>query len=300
MHAKRPAMLLVIIALTGCAVAPLPERPAVAAGNAAQPQAAAPASGDTQFAAAAADPAPARPRQPSTPPYNTTDMTDFFHVMPAAPADGDARDQADRRIFRETRALQGSPRWQMAADDAELGTAAMLRHFSCSLGVDAAPEQLPRTVAVLQKAMREAARSVGRAKDHYQRKRPFLVDEGATCVTQETIGESYDYPSGHTTAGWAWALVLAQVDPERAQPILKRGRAIGDSRVVCGMHNASAVEAARLLTGSAMTLISASPLYQADVLAARAELAALRDGGAAPPDAAQCALETGLVEKSWW
>src|SRR5690606_8324924 len=133
------------------------------------------------------------------------------------------------------------------------------------------------------------------AKEHYQRKRPFLVDAGETCVPGATIGESYDYPSGHATAGWAWALVLAQVDPEHAEPILKRGRAIGDSRVVCGMHNASAVESARFLTGAAMAVIAASPLYQADVVVARAELAALRSGEHLKPEPRRCALEAQLV-----
>src|SRR5690606_32769983 len=215
-----PAMLLSMITLAACAASPqsgdaaggavaaaaAPVAPAAASAPQVSPaaSAAAPAAATSPTPAAATSAAatPATPgaaatqpapRTPSTPPYFQGDTTDFFLIMPPAPTDGDARDQADRRIFRDTRALQGSPRWHMAADDAELGTAAMLRHFSCSLGVDATPEQLPRTVAVLQKAMREAARSVGRAKDHYQRKRPFLVDQGATCVTQETIGESYDY-----------------------------------------------------------------------------------------------------------
>jgi len=240
-----------------------------------------------------------RQRAPATPPYFDGDTSDFFLIMPPAPSSGDARDESDRRIFRQTRALEGSPRWQMAADDAELGTAPMLRHFACSLGVEATPEQLPRTVALLQKATREAARSVGPAKEHYARKRPFLVDQGPTCVAASTIGESFDYPSGHTSAGWAWALVLAQVDPAHAESILARGRAIGDSRVVCGMHNASAVESARLLTGAAMAVIGGSALYQADVLAARKELTALRARPHATPDAAQCALEAQLVKTYW-
>ncbi len=47
-------------------------------------------------------------------------------------------------------------------------------------------------------------------------------------------------------------MVLAQIAPGRTVPILERGRAIGDSRVVCGVHNASAVEGARMLVGATM------------------------------------------------
>lgn len=284
----RPSLLLSVFVLASCASTPPPQ--------ASTPMASASRAGSMPGAAPAGVP---RQRAPATPPYFDGDTSDFFLIMPPAPSSGDARDESDRRIFRQTRALEGSPRWQMAADDAELGTAPMLRHFACSLGVEATPEQLPRTVALLQKATREAARSVGPAKEHYARKRPFLVDQGPTCVAASTIGESFDYPSGHTSAGWAWALVLAQVDPEHAMPILKRGRAIGDSRVVCGMHNPSAVDSSRLLTGAAMTVISASPRYQADVVRARAELVALRERTGTKPQPERCALEAQLVEAYW-
>jgi acid phosphatase (class A) len=292
-------IILSILALTACASAPAPDASSSASGAAAATAAANGMPGER-----AAGPrgggsgAPARPRD-TTPPYFGGDTSNFFHVMPPAPKNGDARDRADRQIFRQTRKLAGSPRWQMAADDAELGNAAMLKHYACSLGVEATPEQLPKTVALLQKATREAARTVGTAKEFYARKRPFLVDKGKTCVPEATIGKSFDYPSGHTTAGWAWAMVLAAVDTEHAEPILKRGRAIGDSRVVCGMHNASAVEAARLLTSSAMTVISASELYQSDVRAAREELTAFRATGP-KPDPQRCALEAELVEANYW
>jgi acid phosphatase (class A) len=256
--------------------------------------------GAAMAAQAAANAAqPAAQRQPASPPYITGDASTLFTVMAPAPSAGDARDTADRRIFRETRKLADTPRWAMAADDAQLGNAKMLEHFACSLGIELKPEDAPKMVAMAQKATREAAASMSKAKDFYKRQRPFMVDEGPTCVERSTIGESFDYPSGHTTAGWAWGLVLSQVDPSRAGPLLARGRAIGDSRVVCGMHNASAVENARMLTGAAVSLASASPLYQADLAYARAELATLRAGEHRKPDPARCAAETEMIKPYW-
>lgn len=236
---------------------------------------------------------------PATPPYFAGDATALFAVLPPAPLDGDARDEADRRIFRQTRALEGTPRWKMAADDAELGSANMLKHFSCSLDIELKPDQAPKLVALLTKATREAAQSMSKAKDFYKRHRPFTVDEGPVCVAKSTVGESFDYPSGHTTAGWAWGLVLAQVDSQHALPLLARGRAIGDSRVVCGMHNASAVEGARMLTGAAIAVISGSELYQQDLAAARAELGALRNAPHVKPEPARCAAEAEVVKPYW-
>lgn len=259
-----------------------------------------------QVAAFAQAPAPAPVQTPSagqpvapparTPPpgYLSGDI-DLLRVIPPAPQKGDARDEADRRIFRETRALQGSARWAMAADDAELGSAALLRHFSCSLGIELTPLQAPRMVAMMQKATRDGAQAMLKAKDLYKRQRPYWVDEGPICRPRDELGNSFDYPSGHTTAGWTWAMALAQVAPERAIPILLRGRAIGDSRVVCGVHNASAVDAARLLTSATMALVMATPAWQADVVEARAELAALRSQPHALPQPQRCEEEARLI-----
>lgn len=253
-----------------------------------------PAVGNTTTGSAA----PAQ-RAPASPPYISGDAAGLFEALPPAPRDGDARDEADRRIFRETRALAGSPRWAMAAADAELGSSQMLQHFACALDIELTPQRAPRMVALLTKATREAAASMAKAKDFYKRHRPFTVDAGPTCVDPSTVGESFDYPSGHTTAGWAWGLVLAQMDTQHATPLLARARAIGDSRVVCGMHNASAVEAARMLTGAAVSVMSASPLYQSDLAAARDELARLRKGPHVQPEAARCATEAELVKPYW-
>lgn len=219
----------------------------------------------------------------------------MMRVMPAAPHKGDARDEADRRIFRETRALEGSARWRMATEDAELGNAAMLKHFSCSLGIELTPQQAPRLVAMLQKATRDGAQAMLKAKDVYQRQRPYWVDEGPICRPRLELGKTFDYPSGHTTAGWTWGLVLAQAAPDRATPILARGRSIGDSRIVCGVHNASAVEAARVLASATMALVMATPAYQADLAGARSELTQLRSQPHSEPQPERCEEEARLI-----
>lgn len=226
--------------------------------------------------------------------YLKPDALDVLAIVPPAPEKGDARDEADRRIFRETRAFEGTPRWVMAADDAKLGPADTLRHFSCSLGVELTPEDAPRTLRVVQRALRDTGRAMSIAKEHFRRQRPYLVDEGPICVPGDELARSYDYPSGHSTAGWTWAMVLAQAVPERATRIFARGRAIGDSRVVCGVHNASAVEAARVSTSAVMTVVMTMPEYQADLQAAREELEELRRTGKRP-DPARCAEEAALI-----
>ncbi|MFT4021066.1 MAG: phosphatase PAP2 family protein, partial [Acinetobacter sp.] len=51
--------------------------------------------------------------------------------------------------------------------------------------------------------------------------------------------------------GWSTALILAEIRPDRQNEILKRGYEYGQSRVICGVHWQSDVDAGRI-TGSAI------------------------------------------------
>lgn len=231
--------------------------------------------------------------------YLTAGEFDVTHVLEPAPRPGDPRYQTDRKIFRATRKLQGSPRWQLATNDADTSVAALLRDYSCAVGVQLTPDDAPALVKVVSRAGADTGHETGIAKNFYKRQRPFVIDHGAICqpaseLFDEKAGRmSYDYPSGHTTWGWTWALVLSAIAPDRAQQILERGRAYGDSRFVCGAHNESAVEGGMQSASATMALVSTKPAYQADLAAARVELAKLRAGGA--PKAQGCEAEANLI-----
>lgn len=224
---------------------------------------------------------------------------DVTHVLEPAPQKGDPRYDTDRRIFRETRKLVGTARYELATSDADYGAPALMRDFSCAVGVELTPQNAPRLLEVVQRAGRDTSAQTGIAKEHYRRARPFTIDKGPICQKPDELYDtkhrrmSYDYPSGHTTWGWTWALVLASVAPDRAQPILERGRAYGDSRFVCGAHNESAVEAGMASAGATMALVQTKAAYQADLAAAKAELDVLRASGAAP--ARDCAAEAKVL-----
>ena len=44
------------------------------------------------------------------------------------------------------------------------------------------------------------------------------------------------YPSGHTAAGWGWALILSGISPEQTDAIHARGIAFGESRNARNAH----------------------------------------------------------------
>lgn len=47
--------------------------------------------------------------------------------------------------------------------------------------------------------------------------RPFAFYGVSTCNTteQDKLAKNGSYPSGHTSIGWATALVLAEINPQR-------------------------------------------------------------------------------------
>ena len=227
---------------------------------------------------------------------------DTVAVVPQVPTPGSVRDQADRDIFKATRALEGSPRWALAQNDAKIDLPAVLKDFSCAAGVSLTPQDAPALIKVLTGMVPDVAPAYSRPKDLYKRPRPYLRDKGDICLPDTPdLHQSFDYPSGHATFAWTWGLILADLMPDRAGAILARARSIGESRVVCGVHSASAITEGRTAGSTLFAALQSDPLFQTDMAKARDELAALRASPAAPPPGSDaCAAEAALIAKTPW
>jgi len=228
--------------------------------------------------------------------YLTPGEFNVTSVVEPAPRKGDPRYDTDRKIFRATRKLLGTPRGALATSDADYSQPALMRDFSCAVGVSLNPRNAPALLHLVTRAGRDTSTQTELAKNFYKRARPFHMDKGAICQSKEELGDSYDYPSGHTTHGWTWATILTELAPDRAQQILDRGRAYGDSRFICGAHNESAVEAGMASAGATMSLVRTKAAYKSDLEAARVELMALRaDVKTNRP--AECNFEEQLIRQ---
>src|ERR1019366_8718556 len=135
-------------------------------------------------------------------------VPDLFLVVPPAPVSGDLRDILDRALFKATRSLEDAARWKLATSDNDYSIPALLTDFSCSLGAAPTPENAPRLTWLLSRTLKDTAYGAAGVKSKYkQRKRPFAVDKGNTCVPRDAEFEaSADYPSGHATVSWAFGL----------------------------------------------------------------------------------------------
>jgi len=226
-------------------------------------------------------------------PYLAEGAYDARAAVPPPPPAGSAAEQRDRAVFLATRRLKDTPRWSLAKEDAR--KAGIADAYSCALGVTPSRRATPRLAALLQRVGRDVRPAVAAPKRLYDRKRPYQTQPGAICVRSGLVTAlTPDYPSGHATWGWTVGLVLAKAQPERAEAILARARAYGESRVVCGVHNASSVEAGRLNAAALVAALETSPAFTADVAAAGRELDAARAAGPAP-DPARCAAEAAVL-----
>jgi acid phosphatase (class A) len=222
-------------------------------------------------------------------------IPDLTLVLPTAPAPGSPRDTEDRAIFKATRSLQDSARWKLAQNDDKLSVAALLADFQCALGLEATSENAKTLAVLVGRVSTDAGGATGPAKEHFQRKRPFVVDPGPTCIPiTPAFEKSFDFPSGHTTISWALGLILAELVPDHAAAILTRARAFGESRIVCGVHNASAVEAGRVAGASIVAALHSSESFRTDFEKAKHEIAALRKN----PASSECDAEMKLIATS--
>lgn len=145
--------------------------------------------------------------------------------------------------------------------------------FAPVLGERFTEANYPLTGAALDRVLAPLGAAIGVAKARYERERPFEVDPHVTTCIEATdrIRASGSYPSGHAAFGWAWGLVLAELAPAHADAILARAREYGDSRVVCGLHYPSDIEAGRTIAAAALARLHAAPEFRAAVDAARVE-----------------------------
>jgi acid phosphatase (class A) len=224
---------------------------------------------------------------------------DVLAALPQPPAKGSAEDAADLAVFKETRALEGTPRWRLATSDADIR--GIVGDFDCAIGAKLSRQTAPKLFALLGKAAPDISAAYDKPKDHYQRLRPFQREAGAICTPEQKSGleKSWDYPSGHATWGWTLGLILARTAPDRAATILQRARAFGESRVVCGVHDASAVDAARLAGDTVFAALEGEAAFRSDLGEARSEIDALRASGA-KPDPAACQVEAEIIARRPW
>jgi acid phosphatase (class A) len=176
-----------------------------------------------------------------------------------------------------------------------------MREYSCAAGMALDPAIDLALFRLLRRMVGDSEAIEQHAKLVYKRPRPFVENGGPMCTPDDkSILASYSYPSGHSTFSWTAGMIMAELMPERATPLMKRARSYGESRVVCGAHYESDVEAGRVVASALFAVLQTNSQFRADLDSARAELTANRARSSAPADAAECRLEADADANPVW
>lgn len=205
-------------------------------------------------------------------------------LVPPPPAPGSGAQARDDDGEKAALALHGGPRWDLATQDADLTFPAAAGTFSCAVGTAITEADTPRLYGLLRRTLADIGLSTYPTKTKYQRQRPFMTNGKPICTPAVEAGLRRDgsYPSGHSAIGWGWALIVAEVAPDRAEAVLARGRAFSDSRRVCNVHWLSDVDEGRTMGAAVVAKLHDSVEFRADIAVARAEVAAARAKGLKP------------------
>lgn len=211
------------------------------------------------------------------------DVANSTLLLPPPPADSSARFAYDVECYRNGKALRDTERGDLAASDAQLDDAGLTRAFSEAFGIEISPATTPQTYRLIT-GMREDAGDLAtrHAKNHYRRTRPYIYFKEHTCVPDAEAGLAGNgsYPSGHTAKAWATALILAELNPGRQDEILRRGFEMGQSRVICGYHFQSDVDAGRVVGSAVVARLHADKRFSRQLKKARKEMKKLIAKGA--------------------
>ena len=192
------------------------------------------------------------------------EVANSLELLPPPPQPGSILFLNDEAQYQWGLMQRRTPRGDQAVSDARVDGAGVPNAFSEAFGIKISKETTPEIFKLVVNMREDAGDLATRAaKEHYMRVRPFAFYEKTTCnpEQQQELSTNGSYPSGHTAIGWATALVLAEINVDRQNEILKRGYEMGQSRVICGYHFQSDVDAARRVASAVVARLHANAAF---------------------------------------
>ena len=179
----------------------------------------------------------------------------------------------------------GKERVEIAIRDATYSLECIMQEFSEPLGLKMSEEETPEIYKLLKDSKATCENISNFPKFYYKRIRPFMRfhEHTATPQFEPDLRRNFSYPSGHTILGWCSALLLAEINPERADTILTRGMMYGESRVIVGAHWQSDVDAGRLAAAAVYSRMHTSKRFLEQMQLAQQEFR-IKTGLATPAE----------------
>jgi len=194
---------------------------------------------------------------------------DITKILPQPPAAGSLAAQTDLDVVLQAQAWRTPEQveWAKLIDkDNPFNHATVL-------GAWFTKENLPETAKFLADVTEDANAVGALTKALYARARPSQIDKRVQPVTP--MPASASYPSGHVTRAFTWALVLAEIFPDKRDELIARAHRAAWGRVLAGVHFPSDTIGGQLLGEAIVRELKKSEAFRVAVARCRAEAAAL-------------------------
>ncbi len=222
--------------------------------------------------------------------FSTEELPDLIKCLPPPPAFNSPEFSYDvlRYQWGKTQRLD-SVRAAIARRDAVWTYEALLAEFNVPFGMTISKTETPEIWKLMETSMATTDQMRVAPKAYYHRLRPFEMYEEHLLSTEteaELSGEG-SYPSGHTMRGWLAALLLAEINPARADTLFARGWMYSESRVIEGAHWQSDIDATRVGASIGYAALHTSPEFLAQLEKAQNEFRRLTGAMKSTDDCSQ-------------
>ena len=199
--------------------------------------------------------------------YITPSQAALNHVIqPPPPADSELQ-KNDLKAVQTTI----KNRTEAQAKNAETDNTLTVFAFAGNvLGPNFNKEKLVITTPFFERVYRDQIEACKEVKEHFNRKRPFVLDPGIKPIIKQPANASY--PSGHATTGYVYATVLSMMAPEKAHALFDRAAIYGNNRVIAGVHFPTDVESGKVSAAVIVNALIQQPLFMRDFEQAKKEL----------------------------
>lgn len=204
--------------------------------------------------------------------YLSPGQPDVIALLAPPPVPGSPEDKVDLESAYAVASTATPAQVALAKDEGKL----TIFHFAPAIGRWFQPGKFPKVETLFAEVEAEAKAVTSIGKKHWQRLRPYHVDPARfPHAIENEKPTDYGYPSGHSTRGTVYALLLAEIFPANREALLAKGREVGWLRVQGGVHFPTDIYAGRVLGQELARDFLASAAFQKDLAAAKAEVAAL-------------------------
>ncbi len=206
--------------------------------------------------------------------FELSQMPKLINIMPEPPAFDSPEFAADVvRYCWGKQQRQDPVRVAQAIADAEWDDHVKLYGlWQEAFGLEINPTNTPEIWNLLETSIATTDPMRKETKAYYKRQRPFeRYDDAMPSHEEDELRGEGSYPSGHSLRGWCISLLLAQIAPQRADQVFKRGWDYCNSRVIVGAHWQSDVDNSRTAASIGFCALQGSEEFIAQMKKAQAE-----------------------------